>query len=124
MPRASDHFVKSAIRLERQSTTVPNTSNTSAFTAEISDMFAPCFLFLIGGPHSNHLAVLNKAEIVGNLVVENARLGVARLRQPIDAARIRGLGLVVNGLDQRPSQPSTPRSLCDEQIFQIAVSVH
>jgi hypothetical protein len=25
----------------RQSTQVPNTSNTSAFTAEISDMFAP-----------------------------------------------------------------------------------
>src|SRR5476651_1472407 len=40
MPRVFDHLVKSAIRLERQSTTVPNTSNTSAFTAEISDMFA------------------------------------------------------------------------------------
>jgi hypothetical protein len=29
----------------RQSTTVPNTSNTSAFTAEISDMITPGFLF-------------------------------------------------------------------------------
>src|ERR1700736_5611717 len=45
MPRFSDHLVKSAIRLLRQSTTVPNTSNTSAFTAEISDMSAPCLLF-------------------------------------------------------------------------------
>src|SRR6202051_1051788 len=41
MPRVPAHLVKSAIRLERQSTTVPNTSNTSAFTAEISDMFDP-----------------------------------------------------------------------------------
>src|SRR6266436_2253489 len=46
MPRVSDHLVKSLIRLVRQSTTVPNTSNTSAFTAEMSDMLAPCFLFL------------------------------------------------------------------------------
>src|SRR6516164_9973277 len=43
MPRLSDHPVKSLIRLVRQSTTVPNTSNTSAFTAETSDMIAPCF---------------------------------------------------------------------------------
>src|SRR5260221_14213027 len=46
MPRLSAHLVKSAIRLERQSTTVPNTSNTSALTAEISDMFTPVFVFL------------------------------------------------------------------------------
>src|SRR5438270_5493079 len=38
MPRVSDHLLKSAIRLVRQSTTVPNTSNTNAFTAERSDM--------------------------------------------------------------------------------------
>src|SRR5437899_4547398 len=43
MPRVSDHLVKSAIRLVRQSTTVPNTSNTSAFTAEVSDMSASPF---------------------------------------------------------------------------------
>src|ERR1700716_624809 len=46
MPRVSDHLVKSAIRLVRQSTTVPNTSNTSAFTAETSDMSTPCFSIL------------------------------------------------------------------------------
>src|SRR3984957_6957235 len=43
MPRVSDHFVKSLIRLVRQSTPVPNTSNTRAFTAEISDMITSGF---------------------------------------------------------------------------------
>ena len=47
MPRVSPHAVKSAIRLLRQSTTVPNTSNTRALTAEISDMLAPGFYFVI-----------------------------------------------------------------------------
>src|SRR6478752_26097 len=47
MPRVFDHLVKSAIRLVRQSTTVPNTSNTSAFTAEISDMFSPFFVVVL-----------------------------------------------------------------------------
>ena len=46
MPEVSDHLVKSLMRLVRQSTTVPNTSNTSAFTADTSDMRAsPLFLF-------------------------------------------------------------------------------
>src|SRR5260370_36818020 len=49
MPRVSPHLVKSAIRLVRQSTTVPNTSNTSAFTAEISDMVASPSQFVIPG---------------------------------------------------------------------------
>src|SRR5665213_756579 len=40
MPRAAPHSVKSAIRLERQSTTVPNTSNTRAFTFDTSDIIA------------------------------------------------------------------------------------
>src|SRR6266545_209018 len=45
MPEVSDHLVKSLMRLVRQSTTVPNTSNTSAFTADTSDMRAsPLFL--------------------------------------------------------------------------------
>src|SRR4029077_20955624 len=47
MPRFSDHLVKSAIRLVRQSTTVPNTSNTSALTAEISGMVAPLAFFVL-----------------------------------------------------------------------------
>src|SRR6267154_2274024 len=38
IPRFSPHLLKSAIRLVRQSTTVPKTSNTKAFTAEISDI--------------------------------------------------------------------------------------
>src|SRR5205085_4775918 len=46
MPRSSDHLLKSAIRLVRQSTTVPNTSNTRAFTAEISDMLSSSLLLL------------------------------------------------------------------------------
>src|SRR6266550_5074324 len=45
MPRVFDHLVKSLIRLVRQSTTVPNTSNTNAFTAAISDMLTPFFSF-------------------------------------------------------------------------------
>src|SRR5258708_5236751 len=103
MPRLSAHAVKSPIRLVRQSTTVPNTSNTSAFTAEISDMFAPfsnCHsgamrsiepgisrfrVRVFDAPRndslsSKHLAVLDESEIVGNLVVERTRLHVARLR--------------------------------------------
>jgi hypothetical protein len=39
--------VKSAIRLVRQSTTVPNTSKMSALTCERSDMFAPEFYFVV-----------------------------------------------------------------------------
>src|SRR6202022_661572 len=93
MPRVSAHLVKSAIRLERQSTTVPNTSNTNAFTAEISDMFAPCLRFVIPGwsegpdpesrdsgfalraprnDDSKHLAILHETGDIGDLVVEDA----------------------------------------------------
>src|ERR1700682_4033054 len=46
MPEVSDHLVKSLIRLVRQSTQVPNTSNTSAFTPEISDMVTPVFVLV------------------------------------------------------------------------------
>src|SRR4051812_28435228 len=120
MPRFSDHFVKSLIRLVRQSTQVPNTSNTSAFTPEISDMSAPIFLLLIP---SKHLAVLDESEIVGDRIIEGARLRVARLRQPIDAARVRRPGPVVNRLDERASEPSAPRGFRDKQILQIAVSL-
>src|SRR5438445_12283117 len=123
MPRFSDHLVKSAIKLERTSTTVPNPSNTSAFTAETSDMFAPLLLVWPASCISKHLAVLNETEIVSDPIVKNTRLRVARLGQPIDAARIRRLGPLVNCLDQRPSQSLAPRSFCDKQIFQIAISV-
>src|SRR5690349_6649242 len=40
MPDVSDHLVKSLMRLVRQSTTVPKTSNTRALTADKSDMRA------------------------------------------------------------------------------------
>src|SRR2546430_11597807 len=50
MPEVSDHLVKSLMRLVRQSTTVPNTSNTSAFTADTSDIGRPPpFLVVIPG---------------------------------------------------------------------------
>src|SRR5947207_12165711 len=61
MPRFPDHFVKSAIRLVRQSTTVPNTSNTSAFTAEISDMLTPFVLFVSSFRHSGRATGPRKA---------------------------------------------------------------
>src|SRR5919197_2287476 len=41
MPEVSDHLVKSLMRLVRPSTTVPITSNTSALTADTSDMEPP-----------------------------------------------------------------------------------
>src|SRR5712671_2706866 len=155
MPRLSDHFVKSSIRLVRQSTQVPNTSNTSAFTAETSDMSAPCVCCRYSGAmrsiepgisrfsgaqlrtivrplrvrpgmtvtFSKHLAVLDEPEIVRNPIIESPGLRVARLRKPIDAARVRRPGSVVNGFDQCTSKPSAARGLCDKQIFQIAVSL-
>src|ERR1700710_712875 len=43
MPLFSDHLVKSAIRLVRQSTTVPNTSNTRAFTFGMSLIVSSLF---------------------------------------------------------------------------------
>src|ERR1700760_2340202 len=103
MPRVCDHLVKSAIRLERQSTTVPNTSNTSALTAEISDM--SCSLFLILSARSKHLAVLNEAEIAGDLVGEKASRGIIGLGKPVDAARARRSRPFIDRLDQRPAEP-------------------
>src|SRR5438093_13323366 len=47
MPEVSDHLVKSLMRLVRQSTTVPNTSNTSAFTADTSDIGRPPPLLVV-----------------------------------------------------------------------------
>src|SRR5260370_38764897 len=135
MPRISDHLVKSAIRLVRQSTTVPNTSNTSAFTAEISDMSTPCcFNFVIPGcaplaqtrnleipgslvslaPRndnycSKHLAILHETGDIGDLIVENARLRIGGLRQPVHPACACRLRLLIHGLDQRPSDAETAR---------------
>src|SRR4051794_23976542 len=63
MPRVCDHLVKSAIRLLRQSTTVPNTSNTSAFTAEISDMVASPFLLSLNSLNVIARSVATKQSI-------------------------------------------------------------
>src|SRR4051812_7416203 len=114
MPRFSDHFVKSSIRLVRQSTQVPNTSNTSAFTPEIYDMSAPCSCYC--SSWLKHLAVLDEPEIVRNRVVERACPRVIRLRKPIDAARTRCPCPVVDRLDQRPSEPPAARGFCDKQV--------
>src|SRR3979411_625089 len=142
MPRFSDHLVKSAIRLERQSTTVPNTSNTSAFTAEISDISTPCFYSsfrdaplgadpesrdpgsfasLTGRNTSRHLAILHETGGISDLIVENARLCIGGLRQPVHPAGACLLRLLIHGLDQRPPQPETAGAFRDKQILQITV---
>src|ERR1700754_4216870 len=121
MPRVSDHLVKSAIRLVRQSTTVPNTSNTRAFTAEVSDMLHSRFLFLMG--RSENLAVLNESQIVGDLVIKRAGLRVARLRQPVHPAGAGRLGLAINLFDQCASDAMAPHIFRHVQILEIAVAI-
>src|SRR5207302_9658123 len=84
MPRRSDHLVKSAIRLERQSTTVPNTSNTSAFTADNSDMSTPCS-FVIPRCAIAHCGCANRARVYpssADMIVQvgNSRPGWRRLQ--------------------------------------------
>src|ERR1700686_678094 len=122
MPRLSAHLVKSAIRLERQSTTVPNTSNTRAFTPEISDMSTPsCLLFLIDGTRSKHLAILHEPRGIGDLIVKDARLRIGGLRQPVHPAGACGPRFLVHGLDHRPPQPESTRAFQDKQILQVTV---
>src|SRR6267378_3537298 len=72
---------------------------------------------------SKHLAILDKSEIVGDLVIKRSRLRVARLRQPVDPAGARRLGFPIDFFDQRASQSAAARAFCDEQVFQIAVSI-
>src|SRR5436190_10364030 len=121
MPRLSDHLVKSSIKLLRQSTQVPNTSNTSAFTSEISAMaslpFSVCCCSRL-----QLLAVLDEARPLGDLVVERLRGLVGLVRQPVQAA---GAGRACGGLDGRNQR--TPRAAAayrrlDEQIFEIAIA--
>src|SRR3954453_9273554 len=152
MPRVSDHFVKSAIRLERQSTTVPNTSNTRAFTSGIALIVS--FLFFRRHPSSSlrgalatkqsssfapqdwiaslslamtaglqHLPVLDESEIIRDLVVQRAGLCIARLRQPVDPAGTRRLGLAINFFDQCASHAAAADIFRHVQIFKIAVTV-
>src|ERR1700738_1680517 len=144
MPRAAAHFVKSAIRLERQSTTVPNTAKTNAFTAGASGitlmahpvyrskMFRFCHPGMrlaqalskinpashpshqLSQPTPKHLAILHEPGIVGDLVIEDTCLCVGRLRQPVHGARARRLGRLLPRFDQS-GPPSKPTSaLIDE----------
>src|SRR5260370_35551931 len=114
MPRVSPHLVKSAIRLVRQSTTVPNTSNTSAFTAEISDMVASPSQFVIPGwaegpdPESRDsgFASSTRPGMTPSIQVEFFQLPVIGLdvaHGPGDRAHHHGLGLdhVLAELDAR-----------------------
>src|ERR1700733_1728031 len=125
MPRVSPHVVKSAIRLERQSTMVPKTSNTSAFTAETSDMSISsycCSCSLLCWPaHSKQFAILHEPRIIRDLIVQDPRLRIAGLGQPVYPAAAIGFCLYVHRLDQRAAEPKPARAVDDEQILQIAV---
>src|SRR4051812_30344551 len=116
MPRFSDHLVKSAIRLLRQSTTVPNTSNTRAFTSSVWFIVFPfdarpagfiiarsacdkaiqtllaafwiASLSLAMTVGLQHLPVLNESQIIRDLVIKRAGPRIVRLRHPIHPARI------------------------------------
>src|SRR5215510_11064250 len=125
MPRFSDHFVKSLIRLVRQSTQVPNTSKTSAFTPEMSDMVATSFLSFRDGPKDQtrnlevpqcaiahwgsmlriaperrleFLPILHEAWPVCDLVVEQLRGFVGLVGHPIETA---GAGSARSGFHRR-----------------------
>src|SRR4249920_3858156 len=65
MPEVSDHLVKSLMRLVRQSTTVPNTSNTSAFTAETSDMVGSPIVFFVLSFRGNAKHRTRKLQVTG-----------------------------------------------------------
>src|SRR3954447_4454445 len=151
MPRVSDHFVKSAIRLLRQSTTVPNTSNTRAFTSSVWFIVFPfdakpagfviarsacdeaiqillaafwtASLSLARTVGLQHLPVLNESQIIRDLVIERAGLRIVRLRQPIDAAGTRRLGLAINLFDQCAPQSEAARILRHIEVLKIAVAI-
>src|SRR6516164_6858636 len=90
MPRLSDHPVKSLIRLVRQSTTVPNTSNNSAFTAETSDMIAPFFPALPAD--SPRHAIQDRRSSIEVEFVELPMLGLDGAYRAGDGAHDDGLG--------------------------------
>src|SRR3954454_17207146 len=133
MPRCPPHLVKSAIRLLRQSTTVPKTSNTSAFTAEISDMvrsvsFAVAFEFAgfahISEPRarSELFPVLDEARPFGDLIVQFLRRLIRFVRHPVESACS---GLASGGFDganQGTSRSASSHRRLHEQIFEVAVA--
>src|SRR6478672_8313526 len=84
MPRVSDHLVKSAIRLVRQSTTVPKTSNTSAFTAEISDMPPlPFFYFVIPGWSDGPARICSFHSLPGMTTANDTSIEVKFIKLPM-----------------------------------------
>src|SRR5438445_2174428 len=103
MPRSSDHLLKSAIRLVRQFTTVQNTSNTRAFTAEISDMLGSSLLLF----RTNSYFVIPRCAI--------AHRGCARLAQARNPYS--RLWLWIPGSRQR-----APRNDDGENIFPCALN--
>src|SRR6476646_11279519 len=107
MPRVSDHLVKSAIRLVRQSTTVPNTSNTSAFTAEVSDMLDPvCFVCSFRVRYARPGMIVAKASIQVKLV-QLTMLGLDVAHGAGDGTHHHRLGLddILAELDARQQRP-------------------
>src|ERR1700676_1228526 len=93
MPRSSAHLVKSATRLLRQSTTVPNTSNTSAFTAEISDMSAPCSPIRHSGFDAAYRPRMPIPPSIEVEFLELAVIGLDVAHRAGDRAHHHGLGL-------------------------------
>src|SRR6516165_11667131 len=91
MARLCDHPVKSLIRLVRQSTTVPNTSNSSAFTAETSDMIAPFFPALPADGLRH--ALQDRRRSIEVELVELPMLGLDCAHRAGDRAHHHGLGL-------------------------------
>src|SRR5258708_39071898 len=62
---------------------------------------------------SKHLAILHDPGIVGALIVEDPRLCVGGLRQPVARARARRFRLVINRLDQGAPQAKAAGALGD-----------
>ena len=63
----------------------------------------------------NRLAVLDEAEILRDLIVENARLRIRLMRQPVDAGRARLPRLGVDRLDQRAANAEAAGAVGDER---------
>ncbi len=109
IPLRFAHAVKLSIRLVRQSTQVPNTSNTSALISETSNILQRIFRYCMN-PERRRLRRTELARArCPNCVSQYTRLALA------------GAGLLVDRLDQLAADALAARALGDEQILQIAV---
>ena len=68
-----------------------------------------------------YFPILHEPGIVGDLIVENPRLRIAGLRQPVHAAGAGFLRLRIDRFDQGPAKAEPARGVADEQVLQIAV---